>query len=108
MSWSCRFLMRPTGSRPSSILQPTLRGWQYNAEAPAAASGPSQLGVNESRDKDEERYGLPAGPTKCEGGPCGRWRETRKWSDDENGIAAIQRRCRAGSRHRCVDERACG
>src|ERR1700722_17191712 len=30
-----------------------------------------------------------------------------EWSDDENGIAAIQRSCRAGSRHRCVDERAC-
>jgi hypothetical protein len=22
-----------------------------------------------------------------------------KWSEDENGIAAVQRRCRAGSRH---------
>src|SRR5579862_8777571 len=33
--------------------------------------------------------------------------ESRKWSDDENGIAAIQRHCRARSRHRCVDERAC-
>jgi hypothetical protein len=29
------------------------------------------------------------------------------WSEDENKIAAIQRRCRAGSHHRCVDERAC-
>src|SRR5271168_2276997 len=33
--------------------------------------------------------------------------ESRKWSDDENRIAAIQRRCQEGSRHRCVDERAC-
>src|SRR5258706_13695374 len=33
-------------------------------------------------------------------------RSRKKWSDDENGIAGIQRRCRAGSRHRCVDERA--
>src|ERR1700688_3126321 len=33
-------------------------------------------------------------------------RSRKKWSDDENGISAIQRRCRAGSRHRCVDERA--
>src|SRR6266481_3418574 len=32
--------------------------------------------------------------------------ESRKWNDDETGIAAIQRRCRAGSRHRCVDEGA--
>lgn len=31
----------------------------------------------------------------------------KRGSNDENGIAAIQRRCRAGSRHRCVDERAC-
>jgi putative endonuclease len=33
-------------------------------------------------------------------------RSRREWSDDENGIAAVQRRCRAGSRHRSVDERA--
>ena len=33
--------------------------------------------------------------------------ESRKASDDDNGIAAIQRRCRAGPRDRCVDEGSC-
>src|SRR2546426_7201842 len=36
--------MRPTSSRPSSILQPTLQGSQYNAEARPVASGPPQAG----------------------------------------------------------------
>src|SRR5205807_6689026 len=32
---------------------------------------------------------------------------SKKWSDDENGLPAFQRRCRAGSCYRCVDESAC-
>src|SRR2546426_4970187 len=41
--------MRPTSSRPSSILQPTLQGSQYNAEARPVASGPPQAGVARKR-----------------------------------------------------------
>src|SRR2546427_10712729 len=41
--------MRPTSSRPNRILQPTLRGSQYNAEARPVASGPPQAGVARKR-----------------------------------------------------------
>src|SRR5229473_8253296 len=76
MSWSCRFLMRPTSSRPNSILQPTLRGSQYNAEAPAAASGPSKLPSRNaqgrqgdySSDPLKTKSRLEAGGTKARKG----------------------------------------
>jgi uncharacterized protein DUF4386 len=51
------------------------------------------------------RYGgAPVVALSCKG--VRNRRSRKKWSDDENGVAAVQRGCRAGSRHRCVDETA--
>src|SRR6266567_9253865 len=54
--------MRPIRSRPSSILQPTLRGSQYDAEAQSAASG---------EWRDEERSRAEARPLRSRAGCSG-------------------------------------